>query len=281
MRNAASLFLAACLVLLVAPASAQNSDPFGGGSGGDPFASKPKADPFGGKPSADPFGGKPSSDPFGGKPSSNPFGAAPASDPFAASPSRGRAASSAKRKIPTVDSSVATARIRAKLDDETSQTFIDLPLSDAVRQLSDTHDIPIVIDNRALEEIGLSAEEPVNVALKRVSLRSFLRLMLREFELTYLIKDEVMQITTPEAAKQNLIVEMYTFPVELTEKSDKVVKALTSSVSSNEWDVLGGPCSVSVVENVLVVSCTESMHENVAQFVQKLESALARHKAKK
>ena len=67
MRNAASLFLAACLVLLVAPASAQNSDPFGGGSGGDPFASKPKADPFGGKPSADPFGGKPSSDPFGGK----------------------------------------------------------------------------------------------------------------------------------------------------------------------------------------------------------------------
>ena len=100
-------------------------------------------------------------------------------------------------------------RIQSALGDETSFSFVELPLSDAVQQISEAHDIPIVVDSRALEEIGLSAEEPVNISLKNVSLRSFMRLMLRENELTYMIKDEVMQITTVEAAEQNLVTKVY------------------------------------------------------------------------
>ncbi|MCA9138154.1 MAG: hypothetical protein KDB00_15390, partial [Planctomycetales bacterium] len=100
-------------------------------------------------------------------------------------------------------------RIEKALSDETTQTFIETPLSEAIRTISDTHEIPIVIDNRALEEIGLDADIGVNVDLKNVTLRSFLRLMLRDHELTYLIKDEVMQITTLEAAEDNLVTKVY------------------------------------------------------------------------
>ncbi|MEM1069110.1 MAG: hypothetical protein AAGI63_09460, partial [Planctomycetota bacterium] len=99
--------------------------------------------------------------------------------------------------------------IESALDNEMSANFVELPLGEAVRQIGEEHDIPIVVDNRALEEIGLSADEPVNLQLKNVSLRSFLRLMLRELDLTYMIKDEVMQITTIEAAEQNLINKVY------------------------------------------------------------------------
>ncbi len=100
-------------------------------------------------------------------------------------------------------------RIQSTLGDETTQSFVELPLTDAIRQISEAHDIPIVVDERALEEIGLSAEEPVTMSLKNVSLRSFMRLMLRELDLTYMIKDEVMQITTIEAAEQNLVNKVY------------------------------------------------------------------------
>lgn len=100
-------------------------------------------------------------------------------------------------------------RIQAALGEETSQNFVELPLSDAVAQISETHGIPIVVDNRALDEIGMSAEDPVNLTLANVSLRSFLRIMLRDLDLTYVIKDEVMQITTTEAAEQNLVNKVY------------------------------------------------------------------------
>ena len=92
-------------------------------------------------------------------------------------------------------------RIQAALGDETTQNFVELPLSDAIQQISEAHDIPIVVDNRALEEIGLSAEEPVSISLKNVTLRSFMRIMLRDLDLTYMIKDEVMQITTTRSSR--------------------------------------------------------------------------------
>ena len=100
-------------------------------------------------------------------------------------------------------------RIQAALGDETSFNFVELPLSDAVAQISERHGVPIVVDNRALDEIGMSPEDPVNLELSNVSLRSFLRIMLRDLDLTYLIKDEVMQITTVEAAEQNLVNKVY------------------------------------------------------------------------
>ncbi|WP_158222624.1 VWA domain-containing protein, partial [Rhodopirellula sp. MGV] len=99
--------------------------------------------------------------------------------------------------------------IEKRLSDDTTHQFIETPLNDAIRQLSDAHDIPIVIDRRALDEIGADEEMPVSIDMKNVSLRSFLRLMLRDLDLTYLIKDEVMQITTVEAAEENLVTKVY------------------------------------------------------------------------
>ena len=61
---------------------------------------------------------------------------------------------------------MATLRIRAALGDETTQSFVDSPLEEAVQQLSQTHDIPIVVDKRALEEIGLTPDAPVSLSLK-------------------------------------------------------------------------------------------------------------------
>ncbi len=100
-------------------------------------------------------------------------------------------------------------RIQATLNQETTQNFEETPLVEAIRDISEAHDIPIVVDTRALEEIGLTDEEPITIDLANVSLRSFLRLMLREFDLTYMIKDEVMQITTTEQAEQDLINKVY------------------------------------------------------------------------
>lgn len=101
-------------------------------------------------------------------------------------------------------------RVQAALDEVTTQTFVEIPLSDAIHQISEAHDIPIVIDTRALEDIGLMADDAVNVSLKNVSLRSLLRLMLNEFvDLTYMIKDDVIYITTTEVAERNLVNKVY------------------------------------------------------------------------
>ncbi len=153
-------------------------------------------------------------------------------------------------------------------------------MKDAVHQLSQQHDIPIVVDIRALEEFGLSSEEPVTLSMRDVSLRSFLRLLLRELDLTYVIKDEVLQITTTEAAKTNLVLQTYPFPETLINKSEQVIAALTATVTPAQWETHGGPSTVAAVDNVLVVSGSDSVHEGVVEFLRKLDDAFQRHIAK-
>ena len=111
--------------------------------------------------------------------------------------------------IELVGDNATEKRIQAALGDETTQIFTETPLQEAINQISEAHKIPIVIDNQALEDIGLSADEPVTINLENVSLRSFLRIMLRDLDLTYVIKDEVMQITSQEAAEENLVTKVY------------------------------------------------------------------------
>jgi hypothetical protein len=87
--------------------------------------------------------------------------------------------------------------------------FTDTTLEQVVAEIANEYSIPVEIDNLALEDAGLGPDEPVTMNLHNVSLRSALNHLLRRFDLTYIIKDEVLLITTPEVADENLTVKVY------------------------------------------------------------------------
>jgi hypothetical protein len=87
--------------------------------------------------------------------------------------------------------------------------YVDVPLEEVVNLISDEYGIPVQIDETALETAGLDPSEPVNLSLHNVSLGSALRLMLKKLQLTYVIQDEVLMITTPEEADLNLVTKVY------------------------------------------------------------------------
>src|SRR5678815_1224251 len=94
------------------------------------------------------------------------------------------------------------------------ETDVDLdypetPLKEVIEDLKERFQIPIVMATKKLEEAAINLETPVTVNFKQISLRAGLRNMLGDLGLTYLIKDEVMQITTPEDAGSQLITKVY------------------------------------------------------------------------
>ena len=100
-------------------------------------------------------------------------------------------------------------KIRTELNRTTTLDFIETPLQGAIDFLKDKHGIPIVLNAKKLEEAGVLIDTPITKSLAGVSLRSALRLMLSELELTYVIRDEVLLITTPEDAETQLITKVY------------------------------------------------------------------------
>ncbi|MDA8743239.1 hypothetical protein N9N28_01285 [Rubripirellula amarantea] len=223
----------------------------------------------------------PASDPFGNNPPRLGNGAdplAPQADPFQQPSARNRVKQTplltteeaVQNSIAkSVNTQIVEQRIRAALDDETTHSFIEQPLSDAIAILSRAHKIPMVIDNRALDEIGISSEDTVTLSLEKVSLRSFLRLLLRDLALTYVINDETLQITTLEAAENDMPIRLHRLDSALAADKEAVVKAI-QLIDPNTWDVVGGPSSVVVVGDTLVVAAKETTHEKVNKLLEEL-----------
>lgn len=103
----------------------------------------------------------------------------------------------------------AEVKIRRALNEPTHLEFVETPLSDVVAYLKDLHGIEIQLDGQALEEVGISPETPVSRTLRGISLRSALKLMLAPLDLAYVIKNEVLLITTQEKVNTELTTKVY------------------------------------------------------------------------
>lgn len=100
--------------------------------------------------------------------------------------------------------------IQRKLDAPISGIdYKETPLRQILDDLGNWNGINIVPDKPALEEAGLSLEQPVTMKLEGVALKSALNLLLHQAHLTYQIKDEVLNITTEEHAKGKLAVRIH------------------------------------------------------------------------
>lgn len=176
------------------------------------------------------------------------------------------------------EATAAEQEILDALERPTLIEFHQAPLQDVVDFLKDKHQIEIQLDAKAMEEAGIGQDTPVTAALKKVSLRSALGLLLKPLDLNWDIRDEVLLITTPDQADSFLFTR--TYPVaDLGDSPEfgRVVDAITNTVLPNSWDDVGGPGSIVVVpgSQSIVISQTRAAHEEILTLLRSLRSARA------
>lgn len=172
--------------------------------------------------------------------------------------------------------SSAEQAILDALAQPTACEFQETPLREVVDFLNDKHNIEMQLDEKALEEAGVGGDTPVTAALKKVSLRSALQLLLAPLELAWVIQDEVVQITTQDQADCLLLTR--TYPVaDLGPDFDNLVDAITATVAPQSWSAGGGPASIVVVpaSQCIVVSQTRPAHDAILMLLRSLRSARA------
>ncbi|MEX0675631.1 MAG: hypothetical protein WD063_01050 [Pirellulales bacterium] len=170
-------------------------------------------------------------------------------------------------------------KILAALAEQTKMQFIETPLQDAVEYLKSLHKIEIQLDSKALEDATIGSDTPVTRQLKDIKLSSALNLLLRDLDLTYIIRDEILLITTPEQAESQLLTR--TYPVgDLVDGNDakgydSLIEAITSTVKPPAWDEVGGPGSIKEVpkSKSLVISQTRECHDEVLELLRALRAA--------
>jgi hypothetical protein len=116
--------------------------------------------------------------------------------------------------------SAAEKAIAAALCKPVRLEFVETPLEDVLAFLRDQSRIPIEIDKKALDNVGVGTDTPLTKNLKDVSLRSALRLLLEDLDLTFVVNHEVLLVTSREKADANFQVRIYSVAALLRDGSE-------------------------------------------------------------
>ena len=152
--------------------------------------------------------------------------------------------------------------------------FHDTPLEEIVAFLQDEYDLEIQFDNRALDDLGESTDVAITLNVRNVTLRSALKLMLRDLDLCFVAEDEYLLITSIDEASSRLRTAVY--PVgDLTERYgvDNLVDAIISC-SVDTFAVNGGSGEVVPLgDENLVITVDSITHDKVAGVLQAMRAA--------
>jgi len=164
----------------------------------------------------------------------------------------------------------------ARLNQEVVDDVIDGPmtLSDFAQYVNQKIAVPVVIDRRALEDIGMdeTTEVVTDAIPKGISIRSALRLAFDQADLEYVLADEVLLVTTPEEAEDRLDTRVYSTE-QLPITAEELSQIIKQTISSTSWDEVGGPGTIYVLSednNGLVVSQTQRVHERIADLLKQI-----------
>jgi hypothetical protein len=170
-------------------------------------------------------------------------------------------------------------KIFAALDKPTHNLqFIDTPLSDVLAYLQEKMKIPIVLDKYAVNDNGISIYRPLTASLKGVSLRSALNLLLDDLELTYVVRNEVLLITTADKAEAELttaafvVRDLFDNPTVDNGEVDDLIELIEATISPISWGRIGGPGSIVCFEQLdtLVIAQNHEVLAEVEQLLSKL-----------
>jgi Flp pilus assembly secretin CpaC/thiol-disulfide isomerase/thioredoxin len=174
-------------------------------------------------------------------------------------------------------------RIIEKLSSKASMHFENAPLKQVLTDLGKQNDFNIVLDAYGLKEVGLKTNTPVTLGLDQVRLSTALRLLLEPLQLDYVVKHEVLHITSRSRATGELIVA--TYPVadficrkqspefDLTDLCD----TLMSMIDVDSWETKGGPATVRryMPNPSLVVRQTRANHTRIRELLESLRKLQA------
>ena len=95
------------------------------------------------------------------------------------------------------------------LDRPVTLSLKDQPLEYALQELSNQMGQPIAIDTKSLADLGIDLKRPSSLDSKGVSARVALRQLLGGAGLTFIVKDETIQVMTVDRAREQLVTRVY------------------------------------------------------------------------
>ncbi len=169
-------------------------------------------------------------------------------------------------------------KIAKKLDSETAFQFDEVPLNSVLEVFSEMHDLPILLDVPALIDIGLSDDVSVTLSLESTKLSDALGMILNPHDLTYTIHNNVLMVTSEDAAANQLLTRIYWLEETGFTLGDdaSALETILSTIAPESWSEAGGEGtigSLNTVRPAMIVCTTYRTHREIGQLFRALRES--------
>lgn len=167
--------------------------------------------------------------------------------------------------------------MRQKLQENVSVDFLDTPLVAAVEQLAEDTGVDLRLDMRSLRDNRIREREPVTLKLTDRTLATVLQAITMNFGLTWILRDGVLWITSPDEAElcQKIAVYDVRDLCRDRDESDALTDAVTSQAEPEAWEDIGGPGSLIFAKpGTMVVRNEERVLMDVLALLESYRAAL-------
>lgn len=181
--------------------------------------------------------------------------------------------------------------LRAALDKviDVSDLEGETTLKEVVATLAKKMNVHVELDAWALDELGMGPDTPLAFDWpKSVSVRSVLRITLNRIdpEVTFMIRDEAIVITTKEVESENLVTRFYDVADicagcvlcngAVDYDFDPMIELITTTVEPDTWEEAGGAGRVSEFRvngvRAIVASTTWDEHRQVEAVIESVRN---------
>jgi hypothetical protein len=180
-----------------------------------------------------------------------------------------------KQKLTTKEVALLKA-----LNSTLSVDFDKKRLSLVIELLQDKAGLTILVDESSLKDANVDLyEDTVTFKVNKVTVRTILKKILADRGLTYVIREGMVSVVTQQKAREMMVVRAY--PINdlvatndpifwgpifnrafMLQNAQMIINMIQSSVEPSQWNVNGGPASITFHEPTmsLVIRASAEMH---------------------
>lgn len=151
-----------------------------------------------------------------------------------------------------------------------AMTFEEEPLQNVLSRWP----IPIRIDEKSLEDSGITIDEPVRlIGVPGETWMTRLESVLDQLVLTWVPVGDGLQITSAEGRSGNICC-LYFLPLSLASNRSELISSIESDVTPDAWECNSGSSSITIAyatADTLVVRANMQTHIRLKQYINALE----------
>lgn len=148
--------------------------------------------------------------------------------------------------------------------------FVETPLTEVAAFLKQKYLLPIVIDQTALEDIGIDPDVPITISIESLTMAATLDLLTKQPDLGWYIEAGSLVITSFAEEDVRPSVRIYQLHRLEAVGAAEVIQKI---VSPSSWSELGGPFDIAVIRdrNLLVIRQNRQGHDAIESLLTQLE----------